>query len=442
VALGLVLSWGWLTGCSTDSDPRPLPLVGGAGAGAGGPGLTSEGGLAGSAGVSEGGASGSSAGGLAMSGGAGNPPGGSAGQAPIGGGGAAPTTPAKTDGTPILYVGGGFYSTPSAVYAFRFDQDTGELTPIQKELSTAVAPTALAVDPTRRRLYATIENVPGQVMAFRIAPGSGELETINTVSSGGDGSTHLSLDETGAWIFEGNYESGSVTVLATLSDGSAAQVTDSASFGDGAYAHAVRIDRTNRFVFVPTKGLDAVAQLTFDAKTGTLSPNTPASVAAEPGSKPRHIEIHPSNQWVYVIGEAGSSMTTYALDSALGTLTRVQDLSTLPAGAPGKNTGADVVADPTGKFLYGSNRGHDSIVMYAIDQGTGKLTLIGHQPSGGSTPQSVTIDASGRFLVVTNKGSHRVSVFEIDASTGKLSAFGPGVSVDTPSWAGLVYVPQ
>jgi 6-phosphogluconolactonase len=198
------------------------------------------------------------------------------------------------------------------------------------------------------------------------------------------------------------------------------------------HAHSINLDPAGRFAFAADLGVDKIFIYKFDAAKGTLTPNDPPSAAVEPGSGPRHFAFHPSGKFTYVINEITLTVTAFSYDSARGVLTPIETVSTLPPDAKGQGfSTAEVVAHPSGKFLYGSNRGHDTIAAFAVDQKTGKLTRIENEPTQGKTPRNFAIDPTGRWLLAENQGSDTIVVFTINQETGELDA--SGVKVDVPS---------
>jgi 6-phosphogluconolactonase len=294
------------------------------------------------------------------------------------------------------------------------------------------SPSFLAVDPARRRLY-TVDEATSMVLAFSIAPATGALTKLNEVSSGGSGPAHLSVDATGAWVLVANYGDGKVAVL-PVTGGGLGTATDIQTAG--ANAHQIIVDSGDQHAWVPCKGADYIALYDFDAAHGTLSANTTPHITLPSGSGPRHLALHPTQPFAYLINENNSTMTAFSV-AATGVLTSMQTLSTLPAGFSGTNTGAEVQLHPSGTVLYGSNRGHDSIVRYAIG-GDGKLTLLDDTPTGGMTPRHFSLDATQ--LVVANQDSSTITRFTLDAA-GALTAAPPALSVSSVSYAGLVPLP-
>jgi 6-phosphogluconolactonase len=237
----------------------------------------------------------------------------------------------------------------------------------------------------------------------------------------------------------GDLKQGTIASMPIGADGRLGTAVDTREFGVGAMAHQIRSDPGNRFVYVPLKGGPAVAQLVFDAATGRMKPNVPAQVAAAAGAGPRHLDFHPNGRFVYVINELDLTMTAYAYDAKTGLLRELQILPTLPAAADKVGaSAADVHVHRTGRFLYGSNRGHDSIVIYRLGE-DGRMTLAGHESRFIKRPRNFTIDPTGTLMLVANQDDASVAVFRIDQNTGMLDPAGTPVPAgDNPSFVGVV----
>ena len=203
-------------------------------------------------------------------------------------------------------------------------------------------------------------------------------------------------------------------------------------------AHSINLDARNRFAFAADKGLDKIFVYQFDAAKSTLSPNDPPFAAVPPGSGPRHFAFHPSGKFAYVINEISSTVTAFSYDADAGKLTDIQTITTLPADAKGGNSTAEIVVHPSGKFLYGSNRGNDSLAIYTIDSNSGKLTAAGHQSTGGKTPRNFAIDPTGKFVLAENQGSGTIHILKVDPASGQLSPTGTVVEVSSPVCARFV----
>lgn len=336
---------------------------------------------------------------------------------------------------PFVYVG----SSNGNISVYALDSASGNLTP-RGQTAAGSNPSFLAVDPSHRHLYAVNEGGnAGQVAAFEIDPASGALRFLNRVSSEGRGPAHLSVDATGRWVLVANYGDGAVAVLPIQADGRLGPAADSEA--PGMNAHLIITDPANRFAFVPCLGSNLIAQFAFDATSGALTPNSVPSVASMAGAGPRHLAFHPSARWAYAINERNSTMTTYAYDAATGRLTASQTLSTLPAGYSGSNTCAEVAVHPSGRFVLGSNRGHDSIVVFAVDDTSGALSLIGHTPTGGQTPRHFGLTPDGSLLLVANQQSEDVFAFRVEVASGGLTSLGRVAQVNRPAYVGVVTLP-
>jgi len=322
----------------------------------------------------------------------------------------------------------------------RFDPESGVLSPPQF-IVAAREPAFFIISPDGSHLYTCNSGSPGGLSAYAVEPSTGHLRLLNRVLAGGGDTSFISLDRTGRFVLVANYDGGSVAAFALRPDGA---IGDWTAFDQHAgqsvnprrqthaYAHAIVVDPTNRFVLVPDLGLDQLFIYRFDESSGQLTPNDPAFVTISPGSGPRHVRFHPNGRWVYLINEIASTIVALAWDSARGTLTPFQTISTLPSDFGGTSTGAELEIHPGGKFLYGSNRGHDSLAVFAIDQDTGRLTPVEQVSSGGKTPRNFAFDPTGRWIVVTNQDSSNAVVFRVDATTGHLTRTGDPVSVPSP----------
>ena len=359
------------------------------------------------------------------------PAGGSGGStsstAQTGGGGTGPT------GTPIAYVG----TQDGLIRVFTLDRPSGALTPVQ-EVDAGSNPSFLAFAPDKKTLYSVDENEDA-LRSFAVAA-TGELTPLNSAPSGGFGPTHVAVDATSKFVFGVNYGSGNVRLIGTTLDGSfGAGVND---IDTGANAHQLVLDASNHFAFVPNAGADTVSQLVFDAATFSLTKNTPPSVPFPPGSGPRHMVLHPTAPFAYVIHETDDKITALPFDPQKGTLgTPLQTLSTLPDDANGDtNTCAEIALGPSAKYLYGSNRGHDSIAIFSVNAQSGMLTLVGHQPTGGSKPRHFSIEESGEILLVGNQASNTVKTFRIDEAAGTLTELSTLPLPAGPSFVGVLYL--
>ncbi len=345
----------------------------------------------------------------------------------------------------LVYVG--TYTGPDSkgIYAYRFDAQTGEIKPLGLA-GVAQNPSFLAIHPNRKFLYAVGESAGGgtwggTVSAFALDRATGKLTLLNSASSGGKGPCHLVVDKTGKNLVVANYGSGAVAVLPIQADGRLSEPSSVIQHSgssvnrarqQGPHAHSVNLSPDNRFAFVADLGLDKVLVYKFDAAKGTITPNTPPFAAIAPGSGPRHFAFHPSGKFAYVISEMGNTVTAFSYNAARGVLTSLQTISTLPQGFSGTSYCAEVVVHPSGKFLYGSNRGHNSITAFAIDPAKGTLTTIGQTPTGGKWPRNFNIDPTGAYLFAANEQSNDIFLFHIDSATGKLKPTGKKIEVSKP----------
>lgn len=326
----------------------------------------------------------------------------------------------------LLLVGTYSKRGSEGIYTYRLDSKTGALAfvSVAKGIEN---PSFLAIAPGRRFVYAVAENDKGSVAAYRFDAKTGQLTPLNTQSSEGVWPCHLEVDQTGKWCIAGNYGSGNLCLLPIGADGSlgkAVQVIQHEGKGpnaqrqEKAHVHSVNIAANNRDVFVADLGIDQIVSYQLDAVKGKLEKGNPPFVAATPGAGPRHFAYHPKKRYAYAILELNSTIAVYRYKD--GTLSPSQVVSTLPLGYEGPNSCADLHVSPDGLFLYGSNRGHDSIVIYKIDPATGHLTLVGHEPTRGKTPRNFAIDPTGKFLLVANQESDNIQVFKRNPKNGKL----------------------
>lgn len=349
-----------------------------------------------------------------------------------------------------MFVYFGTYTGEKSQGIYRARLDLGNGTVSEPELAATVAsPSYLALDPSRRRLYAANEmgkfgdKPTGAVSAFAIDAASGALTLLNQQSSGGSGPAHVSVDRAGRTLLVANYGGGSVASLPIGADGrlgpAASVIVHQGSSvhpkrQTKPYAHSINVDTANTFAYAADLGVDRIFIYRLDPKSSALTPATPPSAALAPGSGPRHMAFHPGGRYAYVINELALTVTVFSRDAASGALTEVQTISTLPPGQPSAATfsTAEVVVHPSGKFLYGSNRGHDSLVVFAIDQAKGTLTLVQHVPTQGSTPRGFGIDPTGRYLLAGNQRSDSVVVFRVDPTSGRLTPTGQTLNVGSP----------
>ena len=342
------------------------------------------------------------------------------------------------------------------IYVFRMDGSTGKM-----EFASSIAtglnnPSYIAIDHQHRYLYAGNEvgessgGPEAAVTAFAISPGSGELSYLDKRATGGEWPCFLAVDKTDKFVLVSNYLSGSVAVLPIQGDGRLGQATDLVQHQGssiiperqkGPHPHSVQVDPANRYVIVPDLGVDKVFVYRLDLTEGKLIPNEPPSVQAIPGSGPRHFDFHPSGRYAYLVTEIDSTIITFEYDPSEGTLEKLQTVSALPQGFDDRSHCADLHVSPSGNFIYGSNRGHDSIVIFAIDQETGRLTYVDHEPTQGRVPRNFIIDPTGTWLLASNQESDTILTFKIDQVTGKLEPSGHVAEAPMPACLKLTPIP-
>ena len=353
-----------------------------------------------------------------------------------------------------VYVG--TYTGEKSKGVYQFSLETGQpprLVPLGLAVEST-SPAFLEADLKRHLLFAvnevpSLEGKPtGGVSSFKLDPTTGKASLLNTVPSKGAGPCHLCLDKTGRSLLIANYNSGSVAVIRVEPDGRLGEATDfiqhtgssvNRDRQQGPHAHCATLDHANRFAFICDLGLDKILIYRFDAERGKLTPNEPAFASVKPGAGPRHMAFRPDGRYAYVINEMASTVTAFAYDSASGSLTEVQTLSTLPKDFSGHNSGAEIAVHPNGKFLYASNRGRDSVAIFKIAPDKGTLECIGEQSSGGKTPRHFGLDPSGKYLAIANQNSGNILVCGIDSATGLLQP--SSALVEAPSPVCVLFVP-
>ena len=354
--------------------------------------------------------------------------------------------PAAFAADSIAYFGTYTKNKSKGIYAYRFHPATGKFTEIGLVAETA-DPTWLAIHPSHRFLYAANEigNYKGQkagaITAYSLDSKTGKLTELNQVSSRGDGPCHLTVDHTGKVLIVANYGGGSIASYPVKADGS---LGEAATFiqhsGTGGtpqhpsppHGHSATMSPDNRFVLVDDLGLDKVMVYKVDLGKATLTPNDPPFARTAAGAGPRHLAFSPNGKFVYNINELNSTVTVFAYDKPRGALTEVQTLSTLPADFHAQNSTAEIAVHANGRFVYGSNRGHNSIAVFAVDSASGKLTLVEHVSSQGKTPRSFEIAPGGGYMVVGNQDTDDAFVYKIDTATGKLTATGQKIEMGAP----------
>lgn len=353
-----------------------------------------------------------------------------------------------------FYVAGRAKGDAAGIYCGRLDLATGKVS-VAGRAAEAEQPSFLALHPDGRTLYLAnalgeFRGEPGGALgAYRIDPDTGDLERLNREPSRGTSTCHLTVDRTGRHLLAVNYGTGSVIVRSLGEGGRVGEVTafiqhEGRSVDPrrqkGPHAHSVNLDAAGRFAFVADLGLDKVMVYRFDAAAGTLAPHEAPWVATEPGTGPRHFAFHPSGRFAYALNEMGSSVTAMAYDAAAGRLTPLHTATMLPEDFDGRNTGAEVAVHPSGRFVYASNRGHDSIAIFRVDEDTGRLTPAGHASTRGKRPRHFAVDPSGRFLLAANRDSNTIVAFRIDSGTGALEP--TGSTAEVPGAVCVLMVPE
>lgn len=344
----------------------------------------------------------------------------------------------------------GTYNSPKSrgIYRCRLEPATGRLSPPELAIE-AQNPSFLVVHPQGPLLYAAERPVvyavnevnTGSVSAYAVDRAQGTLRLLNRQSSRGAGPCHVSVDRTGRYVLVANYGSGSVAVLPIEAEGRLGEAVGFVQHTgssvnpkrqEGPHAHWIGADPSNRFVLVCDLGLDKVLIYRFDSTKGTLQPHEPPFAAVQPGAGPRHLAFAPTGRFAYVINELSNSVTAFRWEAARGTLQEVQTVPTLPPEFAGRNTTAEIAVHPSGRFLYGSNRGHDSVAVFGVNPAAGTLTSLQHQAAGGRTPRHFAIDPTGGWMLVAHQDSDTVTVWRIDPDTGRLSPSGHSVEVGRP----------
>lgn len=357
------------------------------------------------------------------------------------------TTSTQCKSAAVVFVG--TYTEPEeshseGIYIYRMDASSGKLT-FETVVKGIVNPAFLAIHPQQGYLYAVneVQSFDGQagggVSALSINATSGGLTFLNDRSSFGTDPCYVSIEQTGRFALIANYTSGSAAMLPIQTDGRLGLATEVIQHSGssvhperqtGPHAHCILPDPTNRFAIVADLGLDKILIYRMDLEHGKLYKH--AEVGVQSGAGPRHLMFHPSNQFAYLINELNSTLNGYRYHADAGTFEELQTVPALPAGFKGENLCADVHVSPGGKYVYASNRGHDSIVCFLIDQNTGRLTYRSHTPTEGRGPRNIAIDPSGAFLLVANQKTHNLVTFKIDPATGQLSKTGHAVQVPMP----------
>jgi 6-phosphogluconolactonase len=345
----------------------------------------------------------------------------------------------------LFYVGTYTDHGSKGIYAFRFDSATGESSSLGLA-AESTAPSFLAIAPSGRFLYAVNEisqfngQPTGAVSAFAVQPKTAKLTLLNQVPSRGEGPAHIALDRSGKYALVSNYDRGSIAVFPLLQDGRLGEATASVQHKgssmnkerqEGPHAHAAVFSPDNRFVIVADLGLDQLLVYRFDAAQGTLG-SDPQIARTVPGAGPRHLVFDATGRYLYVINEMQSTVVAYAYGAANGALSEVQIVSALPKGFPRTSEAAEIEVHSSSKFLFASNRGDDSIAVFAVNPKDGTLTPVEIDSTGGKTPRNFVLDPTGTWLLAANQDSGNIAVFRVDPRTGHLTRSGPELHVASP----------
>jgi 6-phosphogluconolactonase len=339
------------------------------------------------------------------------------------------------------------------IYAFRFDATTGTLSPLGVAAQTQ-EPSFVTISSNQKFLYAVNElptfggKSSGAITSYSLDRRTGKLSQLSQVPSGGADPCYLSLDHTGKYLLVANYTGGSVATFPVAPDGhlgAASAFVQHTGSGpnkehqEGPHAHYIAASADNRRVFVADLGLDEVLIYRFDPSNGSLTASDPPYVKLAPGAGPRHIAFHPNGKFAYVVSELNSTVTAFAFNPANTSFSNLQVVSTIPKDFTAHNDTAEIVVHPSGKFLYASNRGRDSIAVFAIDQAKGTLTPAGDFSTTGKTPRNFALDPTANFLLAANQESNNIAVFRINLATGALNPTGPATEVPAP--VDIVFTP-
>ena len=347
----------------------------------------------------------------------------------------------SNDGDYFVYIGTYTDKDSKGIYAFRFNPSTGKVSSLGLMAETP-NPAFLVATPNQKHLYAVNwkggNNVPGDtVSAYAIDQKTGKLTFLNKVPSKGEMPTNLTIDRTGKTLLVVCYTGGNITGYQIRPDGKLSAPTayfqhtgKSVHKVEGPHSHGVIISPDNRHAFVGEVGLDRVYSYSVNASQGTLTPSDPPFVSVAPNTAPRHLAFHPSGKFLYVNDESRPAVTVFQVDG--GNLKEIQEVPSLPPDYKGRSSTAEIQIDQKGRFVYVSNRGHDSIAVFAVDQASGKLTPTQHALTEGKTPRNFSLDPTGGYLWAANQGSDTILQFKVDPSTGRLTKTGEVLQAPTP----------
>jgi len=354
----------------------------------------------------------------------------------------------------LVYIGTNVAADQAkTIYLYRLNTSVGTLTPVSAQWGGA-SPTYLAMDAGHRYLYAVSETQTfqewaksGGVSALAIDQRTGALTLLNQMPSRGASPCYISLDRTEKNVLVANYVGGNVNLLPRQLNGQLAAPTDEDQHQpptgphknqDKPHAHCIISAPDNRYAFSVDLGTDRVYRYALDPEHNKLGNPAVVAFAAKPGAGPRHLTFHPNARWAYLENELNSTVTALAYNATTGSFDELQTLSTLPAGFAGENSGAEVHVSPNGRFVYTSNRGDNSLAVFAVDEASGRLSLVQHISTQGKTPRNFALDPSGQVLLVANQNSNDVFLYRVDKQSGRLSATGQSVQVPSPMFVEIV----
>ncbi len=341
----------------------------------------------------------------------------------------------------MIYAGTSSVRGSKGIYVFEFDRLHGKFKELQT-VTEGTGPGFLALSPDNKILYSiyskgTMSDGNGSVMSFKIDAQSGLLTKLNEQSCGGRGPAHISVDPKGRFAYVSNYGDGSLSVFPINQDGSLAKASDFikhtgssivAGRQERSYIHSAIPSHNGKFLYVSDLGIDKIMIYKVN-KNGKLSPAVVPYVKNTPGSGPRHFKIHPNGKFAYSAEEISSTVASFLVNKRTGELKALERLDMRPEGFTERNSAADIHFSPDAKFLYASNRGHESLVIYKVDRKNGKLSLVGHENTGGKHPRNFMIDKKGEFALTANQNTDNVVVFERNKTTGKLKPTGEQIIV-------------
>ncbi len=349
-----------------------------------------------------------------------------------------------------VYVGTYTGGDSEGIYTYKLNMDSGEL--IHYATTTGIEnPSFLAPHQNGKWFYSVsqIRSKSGDIQAFKRDLKTGLLTTLNSQSSEGAGPCHLIVDKSGKWILAANYTGGTISILPIKEDGSLGPATDKIQHSGSSanpdrqqepHPHSIWVSPDNRFAFVPDLGTDKINIYKLDLENGKFLPSEPEFFETEPGAGPRHFTFHPNGEYAFVINELKSTMTSMEYNKQNGALTKIQTVSTLPAGFTDTSYCADVHTSPDGNFVFGSNRGHNSIALFAFDEQTGELKFIEAESTQGDWPRNFAVDPAGKILLAANQNSNDVFTYWINQKTGMLTPTGFQAKIPSPVCLKLVKV--